>query len=93
MIPIVFWASFVPCVKATKPPETSWRRRNRRFTRLGECLRMIQSTTTMRIAATAKPRNGATRDGSSTLSKSPSHLITSQPEAATAEPATPPIKA
>ena len=21
MIPIVFWASFVPCVKATKPPE------------------------------------------------------------------------
>ena len=25
MIPIVFCASFVPCVNATKPPETSWR--------------------------------------------------------------------
>ena len=24
MIPIVFWASFVPCVNATNPPETSW---------------------------------------------------------------------
>ena len=36
MIPIVFWASFVPCVKATKPPETSCSRRKTRFTLLGE---------------------------------------------------------
>ena len=28
MMPIVFCASFVPCVKATKPPETSCSRRN-----------------------------------------------------------------
>ena len=36
MIPIVFCASFVPWVNATKPPETSWSRRKTRFTRLGE---------------------------------------------------------
>ena len=35
MIPIVFCASFVPCVKATKPPETSCSRRKTRLTRPG----------------------------------------------------------
>ena len=35
MIPIVFWASFVPCVKATNPPETSCSRRKTRLTGAG----------------------------------------------------------
>ena len=36
MIPIVFCASFVPWVRATKPPETSWPRRKTRLTFAGE---------------------------------------------------------
>jgi hypothetical protein len=36
MIPIVFCASFVPCVNATKLPERICPRRKTRFTRLGE---------------------------------------------------------
>ena len=38
MIPIVFCASFVPCVKATKPPEMSWSRRNTLLHRPGRAL-------------------------------------------------------
>ena len=39
MIPIVFCASFVPCVNATNPPDTSWRRRKTRLTFVGDALR------------------------------------------------------
>ena len=42
MIPIVFCASFVPCVNATKLPETICARRNTRFTRLGDRRRITQ---------------------------------------------------
>ena len=43
MIPIVFCASFVPWVSATKPPETSCRRRKMRLTFAGE-RRLITQT-------------------------------------------------
>ena len=42
MIPIVFCASFVPCVNATKLPETICARRNTRLTLVGERLPIIQ---------------------------------------------------
>ena len=32
MMPIVFWASLVPCASATIEPETTWNRRKPRFT-------------------------------------------------------------
>jgi hypothetical protein len=63
------------------------------LTRLGAPRRISQSTSTIKVAAKAKPRTGASSDGISTLSFRPVQLITSQPEAATAEPATPPISA
>ena len=93
MIPIVFWASFVPWVKATKPPETSCRRRKTRFTTPGWRLRMIHRSASMIAAARAIPKNGARSDGTSTLSTSPCHWTTSRPAAAIADPTTPPMSA
>src|SRR5919198_1525072 len=55
MMPIVFWASFVPWVKATKPPEMICRRLNTRFTIPGDRRRMIQMTASMISAAPAIP--------------------------------------
>ena len=93
MIPIVFWASFVPCVKATKPPERSWSRRKMRFTMPGARFRMIQSTRIISAAASSAPITGASNDGMSTLSHSPCHWTTPRPSAATAEPTMPPMSA
>ena len=58
MMPIVFWASFVPCVNATKLPETICARRKTRFTRLGERFRITQVITSISASAIAKPRSG-----------------------------------
>jgi hypothetical protein len=93
MMPIVFWASFVPCVKATKPPEISCSRRKSLFTRPGACRLISQSTPIISAAATRIPRKGAMSDGISTFSFSPAHLTTSNPPAAAAEPIMPPIRA
>ena len=93
MIPIVFCASFVPCVRATNPPETSWSRRKTRLTVPGLRRRMIHVTASISVAAIAIPRKGASSEGTSTLSFSPPHLTTSKPAAATAEPRMPPIRA
>ena len=54
---------------------------------------MIQTIAIISAAASTIPRKGATSDGISTLSFSPSHLTTSQPAAAMAEPRMPPISA
>jgi hypothetical protein len=62
MMPIVFCASFVPCVNATKPPETSWSLLNQRFTAAGERLRMIHVIVTSEQRA-AKPSSGAAIEG------------------------------
>ncbi len=93
MIPIVFCASFVPCVKATKPPETSWSRRKTRLTIPGERRRISHVTETINAAAMKSPAKGAISEGISTLSVSPCHLTASTPEAAMVEPSTPPIRA
>ena len=93
MIPIVFCASFVPCVKATKPPETSWSRRKTRLTVPGERRRITQVIAIISAAAMASPANGAISEGISTLSFSPSQLTTLQPAAAMLEPRMPPISA
>src|SRR5687768_17020773 len=93
MIPIVFCASFVPCVNATNAPETSWNRRNTRLTLPGERRRISHVIPIINPAPSASPANGAISDGISTFSRSPSHWTTSNPAAATAEPRTPPISA
>ena len=93
MIPIVFCASFVPCVKATKPPETSCSRRNSVFIRPGAWRKMSHVIAIISAAASTTPRNGASSEGISTLSFSPAHSTTLQPEAATAEPRMPPMSA
>ena len=71
MMPIVFWASLVPCVNATNPPETSCARRNNQFTRVGRRRATIHVIARISAKAIAKPRNGATKDGTSTLSFRP----------------------
>src|SRR5581483_3139191 len=93
MMPIVFWASFVPCVKATKLPDTSCSRRNTQLTRAGERRRITHRTTTTTANPSATPRKGATSEGSSTFTRSPCHCTTSQPEWATADPIMPPTSA
>jgi hypothetical protein len=93
MIPIVFCASFVPCVKATKPPDTSCSRLKTRLTVPGCCLRITQRSTSMIRAAPRIPRKGAASEGMSTFCTRPSPLTTPQPEAATADPIIPPIRA
>jgi hypothetical protein len=93
MIPIVFCASFVPCVNATKPPETSWARRKYAFTREGERRAMSQVIPRIKANAMITPRKGARRDGTSTFSLIPPHWTTSHPDAITAEPSMPPTRA
>ena len=93
MIPIVFCASFVPCVNATNPPEKSWSRRKTRLTIPGERRRISQVIETISTAATKSPAKGAISEGIRTLSVSPCHLTASSPEAAMAEPMTPPMRA
>jgi hypothetical protein len=93
MMPIVFWASFVPCVKATNPPETSWSRRKTRLTVPGARRRTIHMSATISAAAPAIPKSGAASEGMATFSTRPSHCTTSNPLAAIAEPVMPPISA
>ena len=71
MIPIVFWASFVPWVKATNAPDTSWARRNPRLTFVGDRRAMSSVIATISTKAIAMPRKGATSEGMSTLSLIP----------------------
>ena len=73
--PIVFWASFVPCVNATKLPEKIWARRKTRFTRLGERRRITQMITSISPRAIAKPRIGESTPGLTTFSQTPLHWI------------------
>ncbi len=92
-MPMVFWASFVPCVNATKLPETICARRNTRLTRLGDRFRITQTITNISASADAKPIVGDKSPGNTTLSQIPDQLMTSSPDAAIADPATPPIRA
>ena len=79
MTPIVFCASFVPCVNATKLPDTICARRNTRLTRLGDRLRMTQMITSISASAMRKPRIGDSIPGFTTLSQMPCHSMTCQP--------------
>ena len=71
MMPIVFCASFVPWVNATKLPETICARLNTRFTRLGDRRRITQMTTSIIVRARAKPIAGESTPGMTTLSQMP----------------------
>ena len=93
MIPIVFCASFVPCVRATKPPETSWPRRKTRLIFAGDRRLITQTITVISANATAMPANGAISDGFSTFCQMPDHCTTDQPCAMIADPMMPPISA
>ena len=93
MIPIVFCASFVPCVRATNPPETIWPFRKMRLIFAGD-RRLITHTIRVIMAnASASAANGAISEGFSTFSQSPAHSTTSSPCAMIAEPISPPISA
>ena len=93
MIPIVFWASFVPCVNATKPPEKSWSFLKARPTFAGERRLIVQTISVIKMNAIARPAKGAISEGFSTLCQRPDHWITFHPCAMIAEPITPPISA
>ena len=71
MIPIVFCASFVPCVNATKLPEKICARRNTRFTLLGVRRRTSQMIAIINANAIAKPRTGDRMPGFTTFSQIP----------------------
>ena len=73
MIPIVFCASFVPWVRATKPPETSCPRRKRRLIFAGDRRLITQTISVIRANASAMPANGAISEGFSTFCQRPAH--------------------
>jgi hypothetical protein len=94
MIPIVFCASFVPWVKATKPPDTSCRRRKTRFTTPGWRLRMAQRSRSMIAAARMIPKNGARSDGIEHLVDEPVPVDRRRDRRPrSADPITPPMSA
>ena len=71
MMPIVFCASFVPCVNATKLPEKICARRKTRFTLLGDRRRMTQMIAIISANAIAKPSSGESTPGLTTFSQIP----------------------
>src|SRR5687768_6834551 len=93
MTPIVFCASFVPWVNATKPAETTWSRRKILVTIPGRRVRKIQRIPSTIAAASTIPSSGDASDGRRTFSTTPSTSTTSNPFAAIAAPSTPPINA
>ena len=74
MIPIVFCASFVPWVNATKPPGDELRAPEAAIDLLRRPgARSSHVIPRISVNAIATPRNGATSDGISTLSLIPPH--------------------
>ena len=92
MIPIVFWASLLPCDRAMKPAEATWSRRKVRDSRDG--FRPLQAHTMATISTNprANPTSGLTTRLSTTLI-SPSDRIERAPAWAIAEPTRPPTRA
>ena len=87
MMPIVFCASFVPCVNATKLPETSCARRKTRFTLLGRA--PPDQPDDRRSSARTRsrsPMSGESTPGMTTFSQMPLQSTTSSPAAAIARP-------
>src|SRR3954470_21211930 len=92
MIPIVFWASFAPCIRLNAAAETSWKRRNHLSTRLGGIHRNSQKIDTIRRKPTVSPMKGATTMKMSVFVQ-PEGMIAMKPALATAAPAYPPKSA
>jgi hypothetical protein len=80
-------------VNATKLPDTICARRNTRFTRLGDRFRITHTIRSISVNAMRKPTVGDSSPGLTTLSHTPCHSMTSQPAAAIAAPAIPPMSA
>src|SRR5215210_5598170 len=93
MIPIVFWASFVPCESENRLPVMIWPRRNPRETGPGWRRPTIRYASEIAIAETTSASTGATSAGTTTFSTIPAPSTASGPSAANAEPTTPPISA
>ena len=71
-MPIVFWASFEPWLKAMYAAETTWSRRNRSLIALGCARRNTFSSTTMNDEADRRtPSTGDATSGTRTLSRMP----------------------
>jgi len=93
MMPIVFCASFVPWVSATKAPETSWPRRKTRLIFEGDLRLITHTITVMSTKAMARPAKGEMSDGFNTFCHRPDHCTTDHPSAMIADPITPPMSA
>ena len=94
MIPIVFWASFVPCVSATKPPETSWPRRKMRLILAGDRRLIIQTISGHQGEREGDPGEGGDQRGLQHLLPKARPLDDRpSPAAMIAEPMRPPISA
>ena len=94
MMPIVFCASFVPCVKATKPPEIELQPAEDAVDqRRAPGGARSRAAHTMSAAAPTMPRSGATSEGMSDVLDEPVPLDHVEPAAAIAEPTMPPMSA
>ena len=86
MIPIVFWASLVPCPSEYSAADTSCSSRNARSTRRGKERRSTQDKRTVNARARVSPRSGATTMKISVLTH-PEVMMAANPAFATAAPA------
>ena len=93
MIPIVFWASFEPWLKAMNAADTICNRRNRSLIRRGLARRKTFRITTIAANPIAMPRIGDRTSGTMTLPMTPSTLIAWAPIEAMTAPRRPPIRA
>ena len=92
MIPIVFWASLLPCDRAMNPAETIWSRRKTWLSRYGLRLRQIHSNASISKKPIPNPTSGLMIRLSTTLT-SPGPWIARAPAWAIAEPTRPPTRA
>src|SRR2546427_10113267 len=92
MIPIVFWASLVPCPSEYSAADTSCSSRNARSTRRGKGRRSTQDKRTVNARARVSPRSGATTMKVSGLTH-PGGVVGGNPPFATPAPPEPPSSA
>src|SRR3954471_14494150 len=92
-MPIVFWASLVPCESENSAPEIHWPWRKARETKPGGWRPVMRYVMTMPRPATSMASGGAISAGTMTFSTRPDPLTALDPSATNAEPTTPPISA
>ena len=92
MMPIVFWASFVPWPRLYAAADTSWSRRNTRSASAGLAVTRLRIPTTMNATPRRKPTTGDTTM-KRTIRRSPGSTSAPHPAFVTAAPASPAMRA